>query len=634
MVKHNLKNKKDSRKERRKNERTLEEDYKLADDYQENKELDNDFFMEDADEVDFRQLNDDDEEGEHSDMDDAEFDQGSDLDFDDENYSESDKEEKQKGFKLTLKKFKSIKKKAMNGSSYHINQCIVFFSKAFTGETDVAEQDEGDSENEDKPEKKEVINEENILLSKSGCSKVIKFNLTQIPELLQIKQSKLIVKRYLGVITKFIKNGDNWDPSLIASAFNGLTNHINLVKFFKKYTETLIKLAIKYWLEMDVNLSDICFEFLREVALSNEFDYVLKSCYLGFLTYAKSMNKATYERIMKMKRNIVDLILAADQDVAYKMVFLFLRKMCIELNRTISDKKWNSIKNIYNWQVINSLMLWTDVIVECYKGNLNKNFELLTYPLIQIIVGVIRLHFVSNFFPLRVNLIKLLIKISEVSGIFIPVSGYFIEMLEHNCFLKYYKGPKEPKQQTLDGLTGVERKKMKEKIKRKEKQQNEVVAKHPLSKDESADFNSKYLHITLKIKEFSKFDTINQLAEVILNTLIEYCRIHANKLTFPEIIFPIVTYLKKQSKKVQHYELKEQIKNTITLLTENSDIIINSRCQLKAFDMNKISLAKAVERKLKEKKLPLVEKVKILKKQEKNKLEAIKAKEEGEFIEI
>jgi len=76
------------------------------------------------------------------------------------------------------------------------------------------------------------------------------------------------------------------------------------------------------------------------------------------------------------------------------------------------------------------------------------------------------------------------------------------------------------------------------------------------------------------------------------------------------------------------------IKSCINVLNENADFILKSRSQMKSIEMIKFGLIKAIELKIKEKKSPLEAKMKTMKKLENQKLEAIKAKELGEFVEI
>lgn len=615
MVKKQDNSKHITRKERRLKERTDEGQEQLVHEHDEMKEVDNDFFMEDADEADYRKLDDD-------------ADDGSNLDFDDElDYDSSEREadkvededEEKKEFKLTSQKFKSIKKKALTGSAFHISQAVVIFSKAVSMNDNTV----NDDDSEDKEE-----GAENILHKKSACLKIIKFCLKEVPELLQMKSSKSITKRFLGAVTKFLKNGEMWDPSIILLAFKQLINHVNLIKNFKTYTEIFIKLGVKYWLELDFEGSAFCLGFLKEIAVSGEFDFVLKSCYLGYLTVAKAMNRGTYDKIMLLTENILYLIKSADSDVGYKNVFLFLRKICLELNRTINDKKWNSIKSIYNWQVINSLNLWTKVLCASYTNEIAKVYQLLAYPLIQIIVGIIRLHSVNHFFPLRLNLVTLLNKISDASGIFIPVSNYLIEILESTIFSKYYRKPKEPEAE----INNVRNKK---KMKLKQKKEEIAKSKHFMAKEENANFKQDQLATTLKIKEFLAFETVDELLSATLHVLIEHLSVHCYKINYPEISFPVVFFLKKLNKSITQNEFKEKIKVAINLASSNTDAILNARNKIKQIEMKNSSLISQINQKFKsDVTLPILEKIAKEDELEAKRKEIEEIRNKGEYIVI
>ena len=84
----------------------------------------------------------------------------------------------------------------MKGSSYHINQCIVIFLKAINLNENNIEDEEEDFVDAEKTKK-------NILSNKNYCLKIIKFNLRDIPELLQINFSKVTIKSIWGQLQNF-----------------------------------------------------------------------------------------------------------------------------------------------------------------------------------------------------------------------------------------------------------------------------------------------------------------------------------------------------------------------------------------------------------------------------------------------
>jgi len=99
------------------------------------------------------------------------------------------------------------------------------------------------------------------------------------------------------------------------------------------------------------------------------FEYSIKIFYINYLNIAKEMNLNTFNHIKSLQDDIIN-ILNYDLEKAYTTIFTFIRKLCIQLRATIVDKTSSSIKSIYNWQFVNSLILWARVIMK-YISNPN-----------------------------------------------------------------------------------------------------------------------------------------------------------------------------------------------------------------------------------------------------------------------
>lgn len=84
-------------------------------------------------------------------------------------------------------------------------------------------------------------------------------------------------------------------------------------------------------------------------------------------------------------------------------------------------------QKVYDWQFIFCLEVWTGVIC---AFNLEADFRPLAYPLTQIIYGVASLVPTARYFPLRMRCIRMLNRIAEATGTFIPVSSLLLDMLE------------------------------------------------------------------------------------------------------------------------------------------------------------------------------------------------------------
>ena len=84
--------------------------------------------------------------------------------------------------------------------------------------------------------------------------------------------------------------------------------------------------------------------------------------------------------------NCVVELYSLDFLAAYQYAFVYLRQLAVTLRTAIQKKTKESLSKIYNWQVIHSLNIWTNLITSNAQ---QEELTLLVYPLIQIIVGVI-----------------------------------------------------------------------------------------------------------------------------------------------------------------------------------------------------------------------------------------------------
>lgn len=116
----------------------------------------------------------------------------------------------------------------------------------------------------------------------------------------------------------------------------------------------------------------------------------------------------------------------------YQHCFVALRQLAIQLRQASSTHSQITFKSIYNWQFLHAVKLWAHVLNSYTSKEVDPKETLkpLIYPLVQIIVSVIRLKPSSKHFPIRLALIKILIGICEETSVYIPVASYLFEVFE------------------------------------------------------------------------------------------------------------------------------------------------------------------------------------------------------------
>ncbi|KIW40323.1 uncharacterized protein PV06_07530 [Exophiala oligosperma] len=161
---------------------------------------------------------------------------------------------------------------------------------------------------------------------------------------------------------------------------------------------------------------------------------VLKSTYEGVVKGSRNTTVHTLAGINLMKNSAAE-IWGIDQKVSYTAGFTFIRQLAIHLRGNITKPTKDSYKTIYNWQFVHSLDFWSRVLsthcnslLEAQNGKPSQ-LRPLIYPLVQVTLGVMRLIPTSTYFPLRFQLMRSLLRISQATETYIPLSAALLEVL-------------------------------------------------------------------------------------------------------------------------------------------------------------------------------------------------------------
>ena len=477
---------------------------------------------------------------------------GSELDFKEEDYipSESEeKEEKKKMKGMTKNELKKLMEKVGEGIEVYIVKFLILTGRLTNPNNEYNFED----------------TEENVLTNNKVINNIIKYFISELPNILQLKlnskndaknkSNNNLIKRYASILIRYIKTCEQEMQNFI---FYNIEKISPLIFNFNNFTEIILKLSIKVWsTTKEEELKKIIITFIKSLITKKPkfFEYAIKIFYINYLNVAKEMNLNTFNHIKSLQDDIIN-ILNYDLDKAYTTIFTFIRKLCIQLRATIVEKTTSSIKSIYNWQFVNSLILWGRVIMKYIS---NQNIYLLIYPLIQTIIGVIRLNSNELFYLLRIRLVILLNGISKRSNIFIPTPMYILPILSSNYFIEKCKPiipSKKPKEEKKSDK--LEKNKINTRI--------VIYVSLKLKKEE------------LKIKQIRK-----DLLEECCDCLLEFLSINSNKICFQELADNILKEMRSALKNIYDKEYREIIKirmekieNQISNLKDNLSNKYNS----------------------------------------------------------
>ncbi|KAG9188413.1 Nucleolar complex protein 2 [Alternaria panax] len=246
------------------------------------------------------------------------------------------------------------------------------------------------------------------------------------------------------------------DSKTLQMTLDSLSNMLPYILSFKKVVREVIRSVASVWSDSANNDGTRVSAFLvlrRLVVIADPSirEAVLKQVYQGLVKSARNTTIHNIQGINLMKNTAAELW-GIDPTVGYTTGFGFIRQLAIHLRTSITNKTKDSYKTVYNWQYIHSLDFWSRVIsMHCEslrEAESGKPSPLrpLIYPVVQVTLGAMRLIPTSQYFPLRFQLIRSLLRIAQATSTYIPLAPALVEVL-NSAEMK-----KPPKPSTLKAL--------------------------------------------------------------------------------------------------------------------------------------------------------------------------------------
>jgi nucleolar complex protein 2 len=252
------------------------------------------------------------------------------------------------------------------------------------------------------------------------------------------------------------------DASTLRMTLESLTGLLPYILSFKKIVRELTKVVSGVWADSANNEMTRLSAFLvlrRLLVISDAGirEAVLKQAYQGLVKGARNTTVHSIQGINLMK-NTASELWGIDPTVGYTTGFGFIRQLAIHLRTSITNKTKDSYKTVYNWQYVHSLDFWSRVVAahceSLREAEAGKPSPLrpLIYPIVQVTLGAMRLIPTAQYFPLRFQLIRSLLRISSATSTYIPLAPALIEVL-NSAEMK--KQPKPSTLKTLDFSTAI-----------------------------------------------------------------------------------------------------------------------------------------------------------------------------------
>ncbi|KAL0280889.1 UNVERIFIED_CONTAM: hypothetical protein PYX00_002053 [Menopon gallinae] len=331
--------------------------------------------------------------------------------------------------------------------------------------------------------------------------------------------------------------------SMLTVLLKHIHQMIPYLMYFPNIAQRTLRRLVDLWSKSEDVVRVLSFLCLLRLTNRNHsfLSTTLKKMYLTYVKSTKFVSPNTLPEVNFMRQSLSEMF-ALDYTVTYQMAFVYIRQLAIHLRNAITLKKRENYQTVYNWQYISSLQLWSELLGLVPNGSPLRS---LVYPLIQIIIGTIKLIPSSQYYPLRFHCCKILINMSSKCNVFIPVLPFLLEVLH------------------------------------------------------DFDFNRKAQE-TMKENGFK-----DALIENINHLLIEYIATESHRLSFPDVFVPAVLQIKQFVKQCKVVNYTKMMKAILEKVNENSKFIESERKQLN-FKLDNMEVVESIEAGIKAKGTPFM----------------------------
>ncbi|CDK29965.1 unnamed protein product [Kuraishia capsulata CBS 1993] len=360
-----------------------------------------------------------------------------------------------------------------------------------------------------------------------------------------------VLKSHAGSLITLLTDITNTETAALV-----LSSLQELLPFYisrRKLLKQMLVAVINVWSSTnDVDTQIATFAFINNTA--HEFpkatlEICLKTTYSTFVKRCRVTNVHTLPMINFQKNSAVELF-KIDHTLSYQIGFEYIRQLAIHLKTCLNNATEANQKLVYNWQFCHSLDFWSRVLAaHANNGDSKKESPLtqLIYPLVQVTLGTIRLIPTAQFFPLRFYLIRSLIRISQATGVFIPIFPLLSEILNSTIITK---NPHASNLPAVDFEYAIK-------------------------------VNQAYLHT--KVYQDGVCEQFVEIAS-------EFFVLYSKNIAFPELAAPALIHLRRFVKKSRNVRFNKQLSNLIEKLNQNVKFITDKRAKVEFGPSNRVEV--------------------------------------------
>ena len=352
------------------------------------------------------------------------------------------------------------------------------------------------------------------------------------------------VRSYFLSVVQFLKTSP--EPDMVYVALTESAKMVPYLHHDRRVTRDYVRALLEHWAtgEDRVRLAAFSCLFVTTASAFDDemIDFCLKSTYHTLIRHTKQTKPHTLEQIALMKNTACELF-TLHPEASYQQAFGFIRQLAISLRNCLKLKTQEQYQSVLNWPYLHCLDFWSLVLAKTCHVDLEaasgvpSPMRPLVYPLVQVALGVARLVPMSRYFPLRLHVLRSMLRLMQATHVYIPLAPLILEVFDSSEFQRRGKGA------TLKPL------------------------------DLDTTFRAPAAYVRTKVYA-------NQLAEEFAFALLEFLATQARSISFPEMVIPMVVQLRRVVKASPNTRLHDAIKPLLDKVQQTSTWITQRRASV------------------------------------------------------
>jgi len=382
--------------------------------------------------------------------------------------------------------------------------------RAFQAAVVTAKGDEPESEMKYTIVDPDIVNKV-IMMCLKYSSELLKSHLGENPtSSTKWNRVKMSLKSYLTSLTELL--GLLTSNDVLCAVMRHCKAMLPYYAAFSRLIKKFVKSHVVVWGSKSELSRVVAFTCLQAVVkkIPTFLEDMLKKMYVEYTKCSKMMNPKSRDNIMLMRNSLVEMF-KINPSITYTTGFLYIRQLAVTLRSVIVNKK--EVESVYNWQYVNCLHVWVSVLSDC-----DACLQPLIFPLIQVMMGVIKLHSSPCFYPLHLHSIRLMLHLAAATNKHIPLVHSLLGTLDF-CAVVH----KAPATKPVD-LTCV-------------------------------------LRVTKGYKKTKAYQ--DGVFDLTYELLLNYISQLSQSISFPEVSFPVIVWLRKFNKKCNNPKYTSQMKQLL-----------------------------------------------------------------------